>query len=179
VKLPRTITHFNRLQDCESELTEFLDSVRSLEYKWGCLLVQFPPSFHFPRALAQQFFSHLRDQVSVDIVCEPRHPSWFADDVQEWMADMGITYVEADPPAVLSGSILKFPQTMQYIRLHGSPHIYHSRYPDTFLNDLARRLQTDSKSGQRSWCIFDNTASGAAIENALFLHFAADETKLS
>jgi uncharacterized protein YecE (DUF72 family) len=177
VKLPRTITHFKRLRDCDSELAEFLNSVRSLEHKWACLLVQFPPSFQFPRARAQQFFSYLCEQVPVNIVCEPRHPSWFEEEVQEWMADIGVTYVEADPPAVLPGSTIKVFQTMQYIRLHGSPHIYHSPYSKTYLNELARRLQTDFEQGQHSWCIFDNTASGAAIENALFLHSKVQEIK--
>jgi uncharacterized protein YecE (DUF72 family) len=170
VKLPRTITHFKRLRDCDSELAEFLDSVCALEHKWACLLVQFPPSFQFPRALAQQFFSSLREQVPADIVCEPRHRSWFEGEVQEWMADIGVAYVEADPPVALLGSAIKFSPTLQYIRLHGSPHIYHSSYSETYLNELAQRLQTESERGRRSWCIFDNTASGAAIENALFLH---------
>jgi uncharacterized protein YecE (DUF72 family) len=169
VKLPRTITHFKRLQDCESDLAEFLNSVRSLENKWACLLVQFPPSFHFPQVHAQKFFTLLREQVSADIVCEPRHQSWFQDEVLEWMADTGISYVEADPPVVSSGNAAEAHQRMQYIRLHGSPIVYHSRYSEAYLNELARRLITDSESGRRSWCIFDNTASGAAIENALFL----------
>jgi uncharacterized protein YecE (DUF72 family) len=177
VKLPRTITHFKRLRDCGTDLAEFLDSVRALEHKWACLLVQFPPSFQYPPALAQQFFSLLREQVPADIVCEPRHPSWFADEAQEQMADRGISYVEADPPAVLSGSTIKFTQALQYMRLHGSPLTYHSRYSDTYLNELAQRLHKDSVSGRCSWCIFDNTASGAAVENALFLHSRVHGTK--
>lgn len=166
VKLLRTITHEKRLQNCEQDLHEFLETARPLGSKWGCLLVQFPPSFACPGTRAREFFTLLRELVDTDIACEPRHASWFQDDVVEWMSSAGIAYVEADP-AVMPGSVQHDSTGLiQYIRLHGSPTMYHSSYSEDYLADLARRLEAAHASGRQSWCVFDNTASGAAVDNA-------------
>ena len=58
---------------------------------------------------------------------------------------------------------------IQYWRLHGSPRIYHSAYDLPYLQRLAQTLHIASAEGGSTWCIFDNTASGAAIGNALTL----------
>jgi uncharacterized protein YecE (DUF72 family) len=53
------------------------------------------------------------------------------------------------------------------LRLHGSPRTYCSDYPADYLAALAAALHTPAHAG--SWCIFDNTAAGAALFNALDL----------
>jgi uncharacterized protein YecE (DUF72 family) len=53
-----------------------------------------------------------------------------------------------------------------YFRLHGSPRRYYSSYEDKYLESLAEELRGIQKR-RDVWCIFDNTASGAAIRNAL------------
>jgi uncharacterized protein YecE (DUF72 family) len=178
VKLLRTITHFKRLQDCEADLLQFLETVRPLQRKWGCLLVQFPPGFSLPEESAQRFFGLLRELVAVDIVCEPRHPSWFRDEVIEWMTDLGIAYVEADPARPGCETPIQSSLQTHYIRLHGSPVIYHSSYSESYLAQLADRLNANHALGRCSWCIFDNTASGAAIENALSLLSLVNKARL-
>jgi uncharacterized protein YecE (DUF72 family) len=57
----------------------------------------------------------------------------------------------------------------RYWRLHGSPRIYHSGYGSTYLQNLAQALQSAAAAGAATWCIFDNTASGLALSNALAL----------
>jgi uncharacterized protein YecE (DUF72 family) len=44
--------------------------------------------------------------------------------------------------------------------------MYRSSYPEGFLGRLATRLRREAAS-RPVWCIFDNTARGAAIPNAL------------
>jgi uncharacterized protein YecE (DUF72 family) len=58
--------------------------------------------------------------------------------------------------------------SLAYFRLHGSPRRYYSTYEDDFLAKLAAKLG-DLTSRRRAWCIFDNTASEHAVENALEL----------
>jgi uncharacterized protein YecE (DUF72 family) len=53
-----------------------------------------------------------------------------------------------------------------YHRLHGSPKVYYSAYDDSYLAALAGKLITAARSAT-VWCIFDNTAEGAATANAL------------
>ena len=45
--------------------------------------------------------------------------------------------------------------------------MYYSSYGDDWLDRLAERLEAQASTA--NWCIFDNTASGAAIANALAL----------
>ena len=55
---------------------------------------------------------------------------------------------------------------LAYYRLHGSPRVYYTEYQPDYLESLAATLRgTDGET----WCIFDNTASGAALGNALAL----------
>jgi uncharacterized protein YecE (DUF72 family) len=58
---------------------------------------------------------------------------------------------------------------LHYYRLHGSPRMYYSSYPTETLDSLAQRLTRANQSGAETWCIFDNTAEGAAIINGLEL----------
>jgi uncharacterized protein YecE (DUF72 family) len=46
--------------------------------------------------------------------------------------------------------------------------MYTSSYPDDYLRELATRLELAARDGE-TWCIFDNTARGAAAENSLNL----------
>ena len=56
-----------------------------------------------------------------------------------------------------------------YHRLHGSPRTYYSAYSEDFIATLAERMKADEAAGVSAWCIFDNTAAGAATANALSL----------
>jgi len=53
-----------------------------------------------------------------------------------------------------------------YWRLHGSPRMYRSAYDQAALVALARALRA---APGEAWCMFDNTASGAAAADALRL----------
>ena len=56
-----------------------------------------------------------------------------------------------------------------YYRLHGSPKVYHSSYDTAYLERLAEQLVRTTALETDAWCIFDNTAAGAATINALEL----------
>lgn len=59
-----------------------------------------------------------------------------------------------------------------YCRLHGSPRVYYSAYDAALIDSLALRLRMATREAGSVWCIFDNTASGAATDNALNLQEA-------
>lgn len=168
VKLPKEITHGLRLRQVGAALEKFLAEAAHLEHKLGCLLVQLPPSLAWQPGTAHDFFRILHNMTEVDIVCEPRHSSWFTAEAAALLAEYGVTYVRADPqvcPLPAQGQVEK----TVYWRLHGAPEIYHSPYPDSFLDDLATRIVRQRAAGVTVWCVFDNTASGAALPNALSL----------
>ena len=166
VKLPRTITHELRLKHYTAELARFAGEVAHLEDKLDCVLVQLPPSLRFEAGVAEAFFDNLRGYFQGMLAFEARHPSWFGEAATALLRERHITRVRADPPAGQPGPHVPTTE-VAYIRLHGSPKIYYSDYPAEFLAALSTELRTGVAAG--SWCIFDNTASGAALLNALDL----------
>lgn len=163
VKLPRSISHDQRLVDIAALLAAFSGQANTLGGKLGCILVQLPPSSRFDTGVADAFFTRLRQHFACALACEARHGSWFGDDATALLQAHGITRVIADPPAGAPGPFV--PTTaMVYARLHGSPRMYYSSYSDAYLDQVAAWI-----TGRDAWCIFDNTASGAALPNALDL----------
>ncbi len=169
VKVPKAITHGLRLRGAGDALDAFLAEAGGLGERLGCLLVQLPPSLDFDAAVAGGFFCALRDRTAVPVACEPRHASWFTAEADALLAGAGAARVAADPARVPeAGEPGGAPDTVYY-RLHGSPRIYYSAYDEAYLAALAARLREHSDAGRRAWCIFDNTAAGAATANALDL----------
>ncbi|AOB31744.1 hypothetical protein AKI39_15140 [Bordetella sp. H567] len=168
VKIPRRISHELRLRDTEVALREFMQEVMSLGEKLGCLLLQLPPSLALDEPVARDFFSLLRGLTDARIVCEPRHATWFTPAGAETMKNAGVACVRADPPPIAGVEPIGA-SDMLYIRLHGSPRIYYSTYEEPFIEAVAARIVDARNSNTEVWCIFDNTAHGEAVPNALML----------
>ncbi len=166
VKVPREITHGHRLADPEEALDRFLGECGALEDALGPLLVQLPPSLAFDGAVAASFFAALRERFAGDVVCEPRHPSWFRPEAQQVLVGHQVARVAADPPAVPSAAQPGGWGGLVYYRLHGAPRVYYSAYSEAYLAALATTLREAARSAP-VWCIFDNTAEGAATDDAL------------
>ncbi len=166
VKVPRAITHEAKLKSAPELLTDFLQQVRYLDEKLGPLLIQTPPSLEFEIGAVSEFFSLLRQHYSGDVVCEPRHSSWFLDRADQCLQEFQVARAASDPACVPKAADTGGFQTLAYFRLHGSPRPSYSRYPEEFVKRLAKKLERVATT-RRVWCVFDNTASGWAFENAL------------
>ena len=167
VKIPRTITHEGQLRRARAPLERFLGESAGLGSRRGPLLVQLPPSFAFDRRVVCRFFELLRDRFDGDVVCEPRHVTWFEPAIDALLRDWRVARVAADPACAAGAERPGGWMGLAYYRLHGSPRLYWSRYTPDFMEQLALTMVSDP--ALPTWCIFDNTASGAAIENALEL----------
>lgn len=163
VKLPRAITHHTRLMDAGDALEAFHGQVSGLGRKLGPLLVQLPPSLKFESPVASQFFKILRKTFDSAVACEPRHASWFDGPARLLLKKHRIARVAADPAPAPGADKPGGREKYRYFRWHGSPVMYRSDYAPGKLAGLAQRL----KDGD--WCIFDNTADGAATPNAMTL----------
>lgn len=169
VKIPKAITHERRLVDCREQLAKFVDEVGLLGPKLAILLVQLPPKLSFDPAIAEDFFGTLTSLANAKLVCEPRHPSWFAEAPDRMLDHAGVARAAADPAPVPSASRPGGWRGLNYWRLHGSPIIYRSAYGEERLAEYASILRTDRGPGSVAWCMFDNTASSAATRDALSL----------
>ena len=168
VKIPREITHTRKLVSAVAPFAKFLAEARALGDRLGPLLVQLPPSLRYDARRVRAFLKMVRTRFDGDVVCEPRHASWFTDEVDAALDLFRIARVAADPAVLPRAAVPGGWQGLVYRRLHGSPKMYYSAYSAAALNILARDMRK-AKGKAWHWCIFDNTASGAAIENAVAL----------
>lgn len=169
VKVPRAITHDARLRDVAGLLDRFHDEAGMLGDKLGCLLVQLPPRFGVDDVLAHAFFGQVRERFGCSIAFEARHASWFSDAASAMLRECGVIRVIADPAAGQPGEHVPTSDTDVYLRLHGAPRIYYSRYPDEEIAHWRSRIDRARAARRTVWCIFDNTAGGEAVPNALDL----------
>lgn len=100
------------------------------------------------------------------LACEPRHASWFTAAVNDLLAELRVARVAADPARVPEAAKPGGWPALRYWRLHGSPVMYRSSYRDRIGHYAAAIAQGPNA---QNWCIFDNTASSAAIGDALAL----------
>jgi uncharacterized protein YecE (DUF72 family) len=140
VKVPKAITHERRLAGAEPHLDAFL---------------------------AEAFLVALRERHAGPVAVEPRHPTWLDAEAEALLAAHRVARVAADPARAEVDASPGGWDGLRYYRLHGSPRIYYSAYDDEYLRSLAVRL--GAAAAAPAWCIFDNTASGAATANALAL----------
>lgn len=166
VKVPKAISHEANLE--LAILGRFRSEVRQLGPKLDTLLLQLPPGRSFDPDWASSVLTALRAEDSQTLVAlEPRHETWFRPEAATLAHSFGAAYVYADPPPNLAAEATVKAANATYLRLHGSPRMYYSPYTDEYLEKLAAILVESGVASR--WCIFDNTAFGAAVPNALTL----------
>ncbi|MBN7808857.1 DUF72 domain-containing protein [Agrobacterium rosae] len=159
VKIPKDITHTKAMKDIAEPLDTFLEDIASLGQKRGPLLYQLPPSLVFDAGQLDRTLQVMREADPGQIVIEVRHKSWASAEAKDLLKRYAIDRVLADPAPVWPAD--DFAEPPRYVRLHGKPKIYYSSYTGDEIEAFSTLLAPNS------WCVFDNTASGAAIENAL------------
>lgn len=168
VKVPKWITHEAKLADCDEALATFLGEAGALGEKLAVLLVQLPPKLAFDPQVAARFFESLSRMSPALVACEPRHASWFEAEADALLESLRVARVAADPARHAGADQPGGWRGLSYWRLHGSPVIYRSSYTDRIAG-YAAALRAEAEAGRETWCIFDNTASSAATDDALAL----------
>lgn len=166
VKLPQTISHELALRGSGAVLDQFLPQAEGLGNKLAGFLLQLPPSLVLDGRVASAFFRSFRHRSDAQVVCEPRHASWFTTHADDLLKRFGVARVAADPARVPEAAHPSAEPPWPYWRWHGSPRIYYSSYPDEALRELAAQVQTHGNLATAPWVIFDNTAHGFAAANA-------------
>jgi uncharacterized protein YecE (DUF72 family) len=194
VKGGRYITHIRRLAGAETALANFLASgVLALGPKLGPLLWQLPPTLAYDEERLESFFALLprtsteaaalaarhslqpdRAHLTVDAdrplrhALEVRHPSFCTDRTVRLLREHGIALVLADSPhkwPLLEQDTADF----RYVRLHGHPDVYASRYSPAELDFWAEKVLTWTTAGQDAYVYFDNDVRGHAPYDAVSL----------
>lgn len=162
VKAPRLITHYKKFRDAKHYLGDFYKCVREgLREKLGAVLFQFPANFFYDENRLEKIIG-LTDATFRNVV-ECRHESWWDDFVFARLKQANLIFAGMDHPSLPARVVQTTP--VVYYRFHGAPHLYISSYPNRRLEDVAREIQ-QLENVHKVFVYFNNTAEGAAVENA-------------
>jgi uncharacterized protein YecE (DUF72 family) len=165
VKASRYLSHVKRLQDPEEAVDLLVERARHLDDKLGPVLLQLPPTLAVERErLTRTLARFARHQVRVAV--EPRHPSWFVDEVHDVLRDHDAALVWADRRSHRSPLVRTASWT--FVRLHEGSATPWPRYGEAALQAWAGRLD-----GEEAWVFFNNDPGCWAVANARTLGRAA------
>ncbi|MET3036727.1 DUF72 domain-containing protein [Chryseobacterium sp. NRRL B-14859] len=165
IKIPKAITHQNRLADSKEDITTFCTHIQShLGHKLSGFLYQLPPSFKNTPENVKQIIDNL-DFNFLNVI-EFRHESWWKKEIFDLLRDHHLVFSGVSFPGNLPEDVIVNHPDVFYYRLHGKPVLYKSEYSKEFLDNLATVIR-DKK--QTAFIFFNNTWGTSAITNALYL----------
>lgn len=176
VKASQYLTHRKRLKDPAEPVATLLERARRLGRALGPVLVQLPPNFQAaPQRLAETLAAFPSD---VRVAVEPRHASWWTDEVAAVLADRDAALVWADDrgrwqqPTWATAS-------WGYVRLHGGTGSPPTGYGRTRLQRVADELAGTWAGDAAVYVYFNNDGDGCAVRDARVLARELDRTTLA
>ena len=171
VKVPQLITHRQKFRQTETMLQDFYGITREgLKEKLGPVLFQLPPSLKYDEELLRTMIEQM--DILYQNVIEFRHISWWRKEVFASLNRANIIFCGVSYPGLINDAVTGLPTA--YYRFHGVPRLYHSAYEQNFLQHIAQQMADDIVKD--AYVYFNNTASGAAIENAKTLQYLVGTT---
>ena len=171
VKVPQVITHQQRFRDTEKLLNDFyLIAREGLKEKLGPILFQLPPSMKFNESLLQSIIGQMN--VTYENVIEFRHITWWRKDVFAALKKANVVFCGVSYPGLIDDAVANLP--LSYYRFHGVPRLYYSGYDEPFLQRIAQQIAGSETT--TAYVYFNNTAEGAALENARYLQYLVGTT---
>jgi uncharacterized protein YecE (DUF72 family) len=186
VKGGRFITHMKQLRDARVGLANFYASgVLALGRTLGPTLWQLPARMRYERQRMQEFLALLPATTAAAVTLAAAHDEKVKEPWAEAVPDrpvrhaievrhesfsdpsffdllrsqhVGLVVTHGDPSWPL---LEELTTDLMYVRLHGAPDLYASRYTDEELADWAAKVRTWSRSAD-VYVYFDNDARGHA-----------------
>jgi len=163
----RYVSHNKKLLDAGEAVQRMRDQAEGLGEKLGPVLWQIPPRVRVNVERIHHFAEALALWPNARHVLEFRNETWFSAEVEAALSEHGIANCLSD-----SGS---FPMweaittDLVYLRLHGNPYTYVSRYEDEALDAWMIRIEAWLAEGREVHVYFDNDAHGHAPHDAVRL----------
>lgn len=163
VKASRYLTHVKRLADPAEPVARLLAAAAGLGTRLGPVLLQLPPTLRAdPRRLADCLD---RFPPGIRVAVEPRHDSWWNDEVREVLTARGAALCWADR---LGRPLTPLWRTAGwgYLRFHEGLAEPWPSYGDRALRSWANRLADTWDTGADVYAYFNNDQNGAAVRDA-------------
>jgi uncharacterized protein YecE (DUF72 family) len=162
VKASRYLTYVRRLREPEEPVGRLMDRARGLGGRLGPVLLQLPPTMRVDVAALDATLAAF--PAGTRVAVEPRHASWWVDEVRQVLRDRGAALCWADrhsrPMTPLWSTT-----GWGYLRLHEGRAKPWPRYGRTALRTWAGRL---AQFGE-SYVYCNNDPGCAAVRDALIL----------
>jgi uncharacterized protein YecE (DUF72 family) len=163
IKLHRLFTHFRKLKlnkDDKRILKETVESYKVLGKNLGPILIQLPPSLKKDLKVLAKFLKNFKN---LKLVIEFRHNSWLDKETYNFLKKQKVAFVISDSPR-WSTDIVKTTDFI-YIRFHGKPHLFASKYEKEELQRYAKEIK--KLKPKILFAYFNNDVEGYAVEDAL------------
>ncbi|HCT79508.1 MAG TPA: DUF72 domain-containing protein, partial [Micromonosporaceae bacterium] len=170
VKMSRYLTHIKRLKDPQEPVARFFSRAEALGDRLGPVLIQLPPTLKANVDALAETLACFPDGTKVAV--EPRHQSWWADDVRRLLEKHNAALCWADR---LGRPIAPLWRTADwgYLRLHEGRAQPRPRYGRAALKTWVSRIAEAFPSEEPVYVYFNNDHGGAAIVDAkAFLELA-------
>jgi uncharacterized protein YecE (DUF72 family) len=162
VKASRYLTHVRRLRDPEEPVHRLLDRAGHLGGKLGPVLLQLPPNLQAdPEALDRTLRAF---PAGVRVAVEPRHGSWFSDEVRDLLSQHGAALCLADSPR--RRTPLWRTAGWTYLRMHQGTATPPPCYGRQALASWASRLAELVGADADAYVYFNNDPAGCAVRDA-------------
>ncbi|HEX2774325.1 MAG TPA: DUF72 domain-containing protein [Micromonosporaceae bacterium] len=163
VKMSRFLTHIRRLRTPEEPVARFLDRAGGLGHRLGPVLLQLPPNLRGDPVALDQTLGLFPPEVRVAV--EPRHPSWWTEDVRRVLTDRNAALCWADRR---SRPVTPLWRTTEwgYLRMHEGRATPWPHYGRTSLRSWVERIGRAFGQDDPVYVYFNNDPGGAAIVDA-------------
>ncbi|MGC5246391.1 DUF72 domain-containing protein [Gordonia sp. DT219] len=176
VKMSRYLTHVKRLNEPEEPVERFLGRADGLGERLGPVLLQLPPNLQAkPEAL-----DHVLGLIpaGVRVVVEPRHTSWWCDEVREVLERREAALCWADRRSRIL-TPLWATTDFGYLRLHEGRSARTTAYGRGAIDGWLQRIAGAFDDRHDVYVYFNNDTGGAAVDNALTMIARAQAAGLS
>jgi uncharacterized protein YecE (DUF72 family) len=170
VKASRFLTHVKRLKEPVEPVTRLVDHARGLGDRLGPILLQLPPNLRADRGLLADCLAAFPKRVRVAV--EPRHESWWTDDVRRELERHGAALTWTDR---LGRPLTPLWRTTDwgYVRFHEGRAQPWPRYGRAALASWVERIADAYGDDADVHAYFNNDPGGAAVVDAVAFAHAA------
>ncbi len=187
VKASRYLTHVRKLRDPAEPVARLLGAASGLGPKLGPILLQLPPTFLADPGLLDACLEEFRDAwpaVRGDgpkvlrIAVEPRHETWWTDDVRQVLAGHDAALCWADR---LDRPVTPRWRTASwgFLRFHEGTADPWPRYAEQALQVWVDRIREAHLSHADVYVYFNNDPGGAAVVNSAEFGVLASQAGLT
>ena len=170
VKASRYLTHVRRLRDPAGPVRRLVDAAAGLGDRLGPVLLQLPPDLRADPPLLEECLRQFPPTVRIAV--EPRHESWWTDEVKDLLAARNAALCWADRAGAALTPLWRTAD-WGYLRLHEGEGVPWPRYSQAALSAWADRIAAAWAADRDVYVYFNNDQAAAAPRDAAAFAAAA------